>query len=190
MKIEIRADGAHIFGYVNVTEKKSRPIFTPKGKVIEEITPGAFKRAIDRAGEITLTVDHDSSRVYARTSDGTLQLYEDDIGLHADVLISDEALIKLAKTGKIRGWSFGMIVVTDEIIYQNDNIPIRKVKDMELDHVTLVINKTPVYKATSVEFRAPDELYSCETKPVCTPDHSYMARALKLKINGIKARRQ
>ena len=39
MKIEIRADGAHISGYVNVTEKKSRPVVTPHGKVVEEIEP-------------------------------------------------------------------------------------------------------------------------------------------------------
>ena len=32
MKIEIRADGAHISGYVNATEKKSRPVITPRGK--------------------------------------------------------------------------------------------------------------------------------------------------------------
>ena len=75
MKIEIRADGAHISGYVNATEKKSRPVITPHGKVIEEIEPRAFERAIERAGDITLTVDHNSGSVYARTSDGTLQLY-------------------------------------------------------------------------------------------------------------------
>ena len=59
MQIELRADGAHISGYVNVTEKKSRPVITPHGKVIEEIEPRAFERAINRAGNITLTVDHD-----------------------------------------------------------------------------------------------------------------------------------
>ena len=49
MKIEIRADGAHISGYVNATEKKSRPVVTPRGKVVEEIEPRAFERAIERA---------------------------------------------------------------------------------------------------------------------------------------------
>ena len=73
MKIEIRADGAHISGYVNATEKKSRPVITPHGKVIEEIEPRAFERAIERAGNISLTVDHDASHVYAETQDGTLQ---------------------------------------------------------------------------------------------------------------------
>ena len=37
MQIEIRADGAHLSGCVNVTEKKSRLAITPHGMVIEEI---------------------------------------------------------------------------------------------------------------------------------------------------------
>ena len=39
MHIEVRADGARLSGYVNVTEKKSRPVITPRGKVVEEIEP-------------------------------------------------------------------------------------------------------------------------------------------------------
>ena len=61
MKIEIRADGTHIFGYVNVPEKKSDPLYVPQlGTVIETIKPGTFQRAIDRAENITLVVDHPS----------------------------------------------------------------------------------------------------------------------------------
>ena len=84
MNIEVRADGARITGYVNVTEKKSRPVITPRGKVIEEIEPRAFSEAISRAGNITVTVDHDKSHIYASTDDGTVTLKEDAIGLHAD----------------------------------------------------------------------------------------------------------
>ena len=203
MKIEIRADGAHISGYVNATEKKSRPVITPHGKVIEEIEPRAFERAIERAGEITLTVDHDSSSVYARTSDGTLQLYEDDIGLHADVLIRDQMLIELAKTGKIRGWSFGMYNVVDELVERANDLPLRKVKELDLDHVTLVVKKTPVYSATSVEIRAgadvemeergrePEELHiTVERGP--EPQKPFydkecpMARAIRARANAYK----
>jgi len=158
MKIEVRADGAHISGYVNVTEKKSRPVITPRGKVIEIIEERAFEKAIERAGDITVTVDHDKSHVYASTSDGTLSLYEDAIGLHADVIIKDETLIELAKKGKIKGWSFGMYNVVDEIEPRADNLPIRRVKALDLDHLTLVVNKNPVYSATSVELRAGEDI--------------------------------
>lgn len=158
MKIEIRADGAHISGYVNVVERKSRPVITPHGKVVEEIEPRAFEQAINRAGNITVTVDHDRSHVYASTDDGTLNLYEDNIGLHADVLITDEILIGLAKQGKIKGWSFGMYNVRDEIEPRADDLPLRRIKSLDLDHVTLVVNKNPVYSATSIEIRADAEV--------------------------------
>lgn len=157
MQIEIRADGAHISGYVNVTEKKSRPVMTPHGKVIEEIEPRAFERAIERAGNINVTVDHDDTHVYASTESGTASLFEDAIGLHADVLIKDQTLIDLAKQGKIRGWSFGMYNVVDELEPRADDLPLRKVRELDIDHVTLVVNKCPVYSATSVEVRAETE---------------------------------
>ena len=147
MNIEVRADGARITGYVNVTEKKSRPVITPRGKVIEEIEPRAFAEAINRAGNITVTVDHDKSHIYASTDDGTVTLKEDAIGLHADVLIKDKDLIELAKKGKIRGWSFGMYNVKDSMEERAD-----------LDHLTLVVKKSPIYSATSVELRAGEDI--------------------------------
>lgn len=154
MKIEVRSDGVHISGYVNVTEKKSRPVNTPRGKVVEVIEQRAFQQAIEKAGNINVTVDHNNGTVYASTEDGTLNLYEDEIGLHADVIITDPELIEQAKKGKIRGWSFGMYNVIDEMEERADDYSVRHIKGMDLDHLTLVVNQTPVYAATSVEVRA------------------------------------
>ena len=165
MNIEIRADGARISGYVNVTEKKSRPVITPHGKVVEEIEPGAFEMALERARNITVTVDHDNTHVYASTEDGTLTLFEDAIGLHADVIIKDETLIELAKKGKIRGWSFGMYNVVDNLEQRADNLPIRRISALDIDHLTLVVNKQPCYSATSVELRADAEV-DIETRTI------------------------
>lgn len=158
MKIEIRADGAHISGYVNVTEKKSRPVMTPYGKVIEEIEPRAFEKAIERAENITVSVDHDQTNIYASTKEGTLELFEDNIGLHADVLITDPLLIDVAKQGKIKGWSFGMYNIVDTVEVRADDLPLRKITALDLDHLTLVVKKNPVYSATSVEVRAESEI--------------------------------
>lgn len=195
MKIEIRADGAHISGYVNVTEKKSRPVITPHGKVVEEIEPRAFEQAISRAGNITVTVDHDNTHVYASTDEGTLKLYEDNIGLHADVLITDETLIELAKKGKIRGWSFGMYNVQDELEQRADNLPLRRIKALDLDHLTLVVKKVPIYSATSVELRADGEveietrateetLQITEEAPKLAP--SFDNSAYRARVNAIR----
>lgn len=157
MVIENRADGLHICGYVNATEKKSRPVITPHGKVIEVVEPRAFERAIERAGNVTVTLDHDMTHIYAETSDNSLTLREDDIGLHADVLIKDESIIELANKGKIRGWSFGMYNVKDELEKRGEDLPIRHIKDLDLDHVSLIAHMTPVYSATSVEIRGEAE---------------------------------
>jgi len=158
MKIEQRADGLHISGYVNVTGKFSRPVITPHGKVIETIEERAFEKALSRGGNVTLELDHDSSHVYASTSDGTLLLREDAIGLHADVTITDPLIIEMAKKGKIRGWSFGMYNVSDELEQRSESLPVRHVRDFTLDHVSLIKDKVPCYSATSVEVRADAEV--------------------------------
>ncbi len=157
MQMEKRADGLHITGYVNVTGKLSRPVVTPHGKVIEMIEERAFDSAIKKSGDITMTVDH-CPTAYAHTNDGTLKLSEDAIGLRADVLITDESVIDMARKGKIKGWSFGMYNVVDELEQRADGLPIRHVKDFMLDHVTLVKDKIPCYSATSVEYRADSEV--------------------------------
>ena len=194
MKIEIRADGAHISGYVNVTEKKSRPVITPHGKVVEEIEPRAFEQAISRAGNITVTVDHDNSHVYASTNEGTLKLYEDNIGLHADVLVTDDTLFDLAKKGKVKGWSFGMYNVRDELERRADDLPLRRIKALDLDHITLVVRKSPVYSATSVELRADAEvdleIRSTEEAPRVTVDEpetpAYDNAPFRARLEAIK----
>jgi len=158
MKVEVRADDtAHITGYVNVVERKSRPVMTPHGKCIEIVEQRAFEQALERAGDVSVTVDHNNSHLYASTSNNTLKLYEDNIGLHADVIISDPDVVELAKKGKIKGWSFGMYNVVDELEQRAEDIPIRHIKSLDLDHITLVVNKCPVYSATSVELRADTE---------------------------------
>ena len=102
-----------------------------------------------------MTLDHDTGHVYATTADNTLVLKEDAIGLHAEVLIVDPVVIEIARKGKLRGWSFGMYNVQDELESRGtDELPIRHVKSLELDHVSLIKDKVPCYAATSVECRA------------------------------------
>lgn len=154
MKLEMRADGAHICGYVNIPEKKSSPVYTKAhGRVIETIEPGAFQRAIDRAQNIWLAVDH-GPEAYASTKAGTLTLHEDGVGLYADALIAEPFLVQSARRGEIRGWSFGFTVIRDTLERQSGSpYPMRRVADMNLDHVSLIIHQYPVYPATSWELR-------------------------------------
>ena len=161
-KVEIRADNSvHIEGYVNVAERESRAVVTPYGKVNELIEQGVFQRAIDSAEEIELMVDHD--RVIGSTKDN-LSLSEDAIGLRADLTTSDEEVVTDAKAGKIKGWSFGFRKPVDTVEQRADKLPLRRISGLILDEVSLIINKNPVYSATSVEVRADNEEDVTETR--------------------------
>lgn len=142
---------------MNAVERESRPVITPRGRMNELIESGVFRRALETRSNIDMTIDHEDGRTIAKTKDGTLKLKEDAIGLYADAMISDRALAAEARAGKIKGWSFGMKCVEDTVEERAGKLPLRRIKGMVLDHVTLVIKKTPVYSATSVELRAETE---------------------------------
>lgn len=157
MRAELRADGLHISGYVNVPGRASRPVLTKHGRVIEVIEQRAFADAIARAGAIRMLLDHDQSRVLATTEEGTLNLREDEVGLRAESVVTDDAVIAGAKAGKLKGWSFNMKNVVDSIEERAEGLPIRHVKSFDMDEITLVMNKVPVYSSTSIEVRADTE---------------------------------
>lgn len=157
MRAELRADGLHISGYVNVPGRASRPVLTKHGRVIEVIEQRAFANAIARAGAVRMLLDHDQSRVLASTETGTLNLREDEVGLRAESVVTDEVVIAGAKAGKLRGWSFNMKNVVDSIEERAEGLPIRHVKSFDMDEITLVMNKIPVYSSTSIEVRADTE---------------------------------
>ena len=154
MKVEVRADGVHIEGYVNVAERESRAVLTPHGKVNEVINAGVFQRAIAAADEIGLMVDHERQIGSTKTN---LALSEDSIGLRADLTTDDDEVVENAKAGKIKGWSFGFRKAVDALEQRADKLPLRRISDLVLDEVSLIINKTPCYSATSVEVRADEE---------------------------------
>lgn len=153
--IELRSDGLHISGYVNVPLRESRPILTGRGKVNEIIEQRAFQRAIDRAVKIDLLVDH--NRPIASTENGTLQVREDNVGLRAEAVVTDEEAIAAAKSGKVRGWSFNMFNVKDEVEERAGKLPLRTVKDFDMNEVSLIIHMNPCYSSTSFETRAETE---------------------------------
>ena len=131
---------------------------TPHGLVIEVIEQRAFARAIERATDgIKMLLDHDHNRVLADTADKTLTVKEDAVGLRAESVITDPEVIEDARQGKLRGWSFGFRNPVDTLEERADGLPIRHVKDFDMDEITLVVNKIPVYSSTSIELRAGEE---------------------------------
>ena len=160
MDIEIRADGTlHIEGYVNAVERDSRTVICPEcGKCVEQIRAGAFGEALRAAKNVDILLNHDKGRKLGSTSEGTLSLYEDSIGLRASADIRDADVISEARAGRLRGWSFGFKKLASEIESRANTIPRRIVTSMALNEVSLIDDRyTPCYAGTSIELRADGE---------------------------------
>ena len=51
-----------------------------------------------------------------------------------------------------------MYNVKDSMEERAGDLPIRHIKALDLDHLTLVVKKSPIYSATSVELRAGEDI--------------------------------
>lgn len=155
MRINVREDKVEIEGYVNACERKSKPLNSRLGKFVEKICAGAFKRALGRAEDVRILLNHDWQRDLGGIKDGNLELEEDNIGLHARATITDPEVIKDARNGDLVGWSFGF----DDREVENSRdeetgLPFRKVKDLDLAEVSLLNRrKSPAYVGTLVNVR-------------------------------------
>lgn len=155
MKIIIRNESITIEGYVNAVERNSKPLTERGVTFIERIKAGAFKRAIERAKDIRILLNHNKARDLGGISDGNLELEEDAIGLKARAEITDPEVIADAKRGDLVGWSFGF---ADEDVTQlrdeETGYPLRKVNDLDLFEVSLLNRKkSPAYVGTLVNVR-------------------------------------
>ena len=157
MKIIIRNESVTIEGYVNAVERNSKPLTERGVTFIERIGAGAFKRAIKRAKDIRILLNHNWSKDLGGLSDGTLELEEDNIGLKARATITDPEVIEDARKGNLVGWSFGFDDIPEGVTQLRDEetgLPLRKVKDLDLFEVSLLNRKkSPAYAGTLVNVR-------------------------------------
>ncbi len=144
-------------GYVNAVGRDSRVLPSPKGKFIEQIKPKTFQRALERADNVDLLFNHKKDRKLGSTKEGNLELYEDNIGLRAIATVSDDEVIKKAKNGELRGWSFGFYTNKDSWEDGPDGIQRRYLEDIDLLEVS-ILDKTPAYIATTIEQRGEEDV--------------------------------
>lgn len=157
MKIFIRSDKVILEGYVNAVERNSKPLTERGVTFVERIKAGAFKRAIDRAKDIRIWLNHDERKDLGGIADGNLELEEDNIGLKARAEITDPEVIEDARRGNLVGWSFGFKDLdggVSQIRDEETGLPLRLVKDMVLSEVSILNRKrTPAYVGTLVNVR-------------------------------------
>ena len=155
MKIEIRsADLMHISGYVNAVERDSKqlPASMAPGMTtpfVERIVSGTFAKSLKDHPKVELRFNH--SKVLD-TTDGTLELREDSIGLYAEADITDREVIAEARAGHLTGWSFGFSGAQAHLEPCDEGVQRRMITGLTLHEVS-ILNCNPAYIATSIEAR-------------------------------------
>lgn len=141
-----------ITGYAAVWNRMSEDL----GGFREIIAPGAFTRALERGDTIKLLYDHDSAAALASTANGTLEIREDEIGLHvwARVDMADPDVQRVAaklRSGVVDQMSFAFSMndgSEDEWDYTG-GIPVRTIRSVsDLYEVSVVA--FPAYTSTKV----------------------------------------
>ena len=155
--VEYRESGAGsnyktITGYAAVWNRMSEDL----GGFREVIAPGAFARALERGNTIKLLYDHDSAAVLASTANDTLEIREDDIGLHvwARVDMTDPDVQRVA--AKLRSgivdqmsFAFSMDADSDEEWDYTAGMPIRTIRSVSSLWEASVV-AFPAYTSTKV----------------------------------------
>lgn len=155
MKVEIRSDKVVIEGYVNAIERFSKPLTDNRGQFIERIMAGAFDRAIRKSENVFGLLNHDPDNVLGSTSDGTVHLKEDTIGLHARIETSHARTMQKAREGKLVGWSFGFNSPVQQFKKGDNGMEERTITDLRLLEVSVLDDeRIPAYYGTSIESRA------------------------------------
>lgn len=128
------------------------------GRFIERICKGAFFNALKRNDNVRILLNHDANRDLGGTKDGNLELVEDNIGLRARATITDKDVIDKARKGELVGWSFGFYDRDVEVGQSETGIPLRKVRDLDLQEVSILDkSRTPAYDGTLVMVRADEQ---------------------------------
>ncbi|UGB25570.1 HK97 family phage prohead protease [Methylorubrum sp. B1-46] len=145
--IEVRAKGRRLEGHAALFGVEARI-----GTFSETIRAGAFKDSLGR--DVLALVDHDPSRVLARTRSGTLRLAEDTRGLAFDLDVPDTSIgrdiLALAERGDLGGMSFGFTASPGGEAWSGEKRELRAVTLFEIS----VIQALPAYPGTIVQARS------------------------------------
>lgn len=122
----------------------------------ERIAPGAFTRTLAEGADVRALVDHDPSRIIARTKSGTLRLKENSKGLRAEIKPSDTQagrdILESVNRGDVDQMSFAFRAVKESWEDHKDGTATRTLEDVDLFDVSPVTY--PAYEDTTIAARA------------------------------------
>lgn len=167
--IELREgdqDGRTISGYAIKWDMRSHTMgYFSRFK--EQFKKGAFTDSLSRDDQRALW-SHDTSKVLGRTKNGTLRLYEDDIGLRFELDLPNNTqgndAYESIKRGDVDGVSFGFRMRKEEWDESDPDNIIRTIKQADLFEISPV--GFPAYPDSQVAARSADpyKVYKDEQK--------------------------
>ncbi|MBQ0138777.1 MAG: HK97 family phage prohead protease [Kurthia sp.] len=156
--VEIREDEngmKTLAGYAVKWEMKSVTMGWRRFK--EQFKRGAFTESLTSDDQLALW-SHDTSKVLGRTKNGTLRLFEDEIGLRFELDLLDTTLgddaYKTIKRGDVDGVSFGFSMLKQEWDEADPDNVVRSIVTAKLVEVSPVA--FPAYPDSQVSARSSD----------------------------------
>ena len=147
--VELRVAGRKLEGRVATFGTEARV-----GDFTEVIAPGAFGGGLGAGKDIVALVDHDPTRLLARTKSGTLRLSEDARGLAFSLDVPEtqagKDVLTLAERGDLGGMSFGFVVPQGGERWTGRR---RELTRIELREIS-VVSAWPAYPDTTVAARS------------------------------------
>ena len=130
--------------------------------IIDNLFEKIDKQAVDNAikdADIRALFNHDTSIVLGRTSNGTLSLVSDEVGLRGDIVINEDdpqavSIYARIKRGDVSGCSFGFYITEIETQKRSDGSFLDIIRGMELLEVSPCT--FPAYPQTEIEARQQD----------------------------------
>lgn len=145
---ELRAKGRRLEGYAALFGSEARI----GAGIVETIAPGAFRHTLAQRADILALVDHDPTRVLARTRSGSLRLSEDTRGLSFDMDVpytqAGRDVLTLAERGDLGGMSFGF-----EVRDEHSDGTRRELRVVDLFEIS-VVSAFPAYEGTVINARS------------------------------------
>lgn len=144
--LEVRAANRKLQGYAARFDMEARI-----GDFVESIVAGAFAASL--SGDVVALLDHDPTRLLARTKSKTLRLAEDSKGLAFDLDIPNTSAgndaLALAERGDLGGCSFGFVIPKGGETWNGNK---RTLTNVDLREISIV-SAWPAYDGTSVNAR-------------------------------------
>ena len=194
--LQLRAgkDGAPAFyGHAAVVNSRTAIGNPLSWGFYEEIAPGAFDETLQSC-DARFLVDHDSSKLVARTSAGDLRLSVDSTGLVADADLDQELsyvrdLTRNVEKRRITGMSFGFMVKRDKWSTVDVTAQDEKGKEYTTQADLRTIEAVDLMEVSAVTFPAYDEtdaaLRAIRSNPAMLDKRAEMVRASDLNRRKI-----